>query len=114
MTSGGYSWRATTAEALTMSAAPHLTSSRPDGTEAVGSLQTLARDTANSAGQTVSHDAYFSLSGLTYSTSATLGTENTNYYRTRLGYDSRGRLSRTQSPTRPRRRPTPSTPWASA
>ncbi len=86
-------------EALTLSAAPHLTSGRPDGTESVGGLQTLARDYANSAGQTVSHDAYFSLSGLTYSTSATLGTENTNYYRTRLGYDTRGRQSRTQSPT---------------
>jgi YD repeat-containing protein len=47
----------------------------------------------------VSEDAYFNLSGLTYSTSTTLGTENTHYYRTRLGYDDRGRLARTQTPT---------------
>jgi RHS repeat-associated protein len=44
-------------------------------------------------------DQYFSLGNLTYSTSATLGTENTNYYRTRLAYDVRGRQDRQQSPT---------------
>jgi hypothetical protein len=38
-------------EALTMSVAPHLTSGRPDGTESIGSLQTLARSYRNSAGQ---------------------------------------------------------------
>ncbi len=86
-------------ESLTMSAAPHLTGGRPDGTESVSGLQTLARSTTNSLGQVVSRDGYFNLSGLTYSTSTTLGTENTNYYRTRLGYDVRGRQARVQSPT---------------
>jgi YD repeat-containing protein len=48
----------------------------------------------------VSHaDAYFNLSGLTYSTSTSLGTENTHFYRTRYGYDVRGRQGRVQLPT---------------
>src|SRR5205823_7251723 len=86
-------------ESLTMSATPHLTSSRPDGTESIASLQTLSRTYTSAAGQVDHTDEYFSLSGLTYSTSTSLGTENTNFYRTRYGYDSRGRTNRVQSPT---------------
>jgi RHS repeat-associated protein len=86
-------------ETLTMSAAPHLTSGLPDGTEAIGSLQTLSRTYYNAAGQAVTSDAYFNLSGLTYSTSTTLGTAGTNFYRTEQGYDHRGRPNRTVSPT---------------
>src|SRR5262249_55208997 len=41
----------TYAETLTMSAAPNLTGGRPDGTEAVGGVQTLARSYVNAAGQ---------------------------------------------------------------
>jgi YD repeat-containing protein len=69
------------------------------GTEIIRSLQTLARSYTNSAGQTTHTDGYFNLSGLTCSTSTTLGTENTHFYRTRYAFDSRGRLARVQSPT---------------
>ncbi len=47
----------------------------------------------------MNEDSYFDLSGLTYSTSTSLGTEGTNFYRTELSYDDRGRLERTLSPT---------------
>jgi RHS repeat-associated protein len=87
------------AETLTMSATPHLTSGRPDGTESIGSLQTLSRRYANSAGQLDHSDAYFSLTGLTYSTSTSLGTENTNFYRTAYVWDEHRQLKRTQTPT---------------
>jgi YD repeat-containing protein len=87
-------------EALTMSAAPAVDGNgRPTGTEAISSLQTLARSYTNSAGQRTHTDGYFNLSGLTYSTSTTLGTENTHFYRTRYAFDSRGRLARVQTPT---------------
>src|SRR5262249_33095153 len=43
--------------------------------------------------------AYFDLTGVTYSTAANIGTENTNFYRTRFGYDERGRQDRVQRPT---------------
>ena len=86
-------------ESLTMSAAPHLTSGRPDGTESISGLQTLSRTYTNAAGQVIYQDQYFNLSGLTYSTSTSLGTENTNFYRTRYGYDDRGQRDRVQLPT---------------
>src|SRR5262249_26743991 len=85
-------------ETLTMSAPPNLTNGAPDGTEAIANLQTLSRDYANIAGQVVNSDAYFNLSGVTYSTSTNLGAENVNFYRTRFAYDSRGRENRTVSP----------------
>ena len=56
-----------------MSAAPHLTNGAPDGTEAISGLQTLARAYVNAAGQTVTLDNYFNLSGLAYTT-AVMGT----------------------------------------
>ncbi len=86
-------------EKLTMSAAPHLTSSLPDGTESIADVQTLSRTYTNDAGQAVTSDAYFNLSGLTYSTSTSLGTSGTNYYQTTQAYDSRGRPDKTVSPT---------------
>jgi YD repeat-containing protein len=86
-------------EALTMTATPHLTGGVPDGTEAVSGLQTLARSYTNLAGQTVADDAYFNLSGVTYSTAAHVGTLNTNYYETAYGYDNRGRQNSTTTPT---------------
>jgi RHS repeat-associated protein len=84
----------TYSESLTMTAGPHLTNGAPDGTEAIGSVVTLARSLVNNAGQVIYTDRYYSLGGLTYSTAQTLGTENTNYYRTRLAFDSRGRQDR--------------------
>src|SRR5207249_4697642 len=79
--------------------APHLTAGVLDGTEAVSGVQTLSRDYTNAAGQVVSSDRYFNLAALAYSTAAALGTEGVNYYRTRQGYDSRGRPDRVQTPT---------------
>jgi RHS repeat-associated protein len=90
---GGYT------ETLTMTATPHLTGGVPDGTEAISGVQTLARAYTNAAGQVVSQDAYFNLSGLTYSTAVNLGTLNTNYYRTSTDYDVNGLLTRAQTPT---------------
>ncbi len=84
-------------ETFTMTATPHLTNGVPDGTEAISGLQTLTRDYTNNAGQVVSEYAYFNLGGLSYST-GTMGTVNVNYYQTNYGYDSDGRLVRTQTP----------------
>src|SRR6266540_4786108 len=81
-----------------MSATPSVSSGRPTGTESIASLQSLSRTYRNAAGQAVSSDAYFNLSGLTYSTSTSLGTSGTNFYRTTLSYDERGRQDRTVSP----------------
>ncbi|MEI7687132.1 MAG: hypothetical protein WCL32_19105, partial [Planctomycetota bacterium] len=89
---GGYT------ETLTMSAAPHLTGGRPDGTEAISGIQSLSRSYVNDAGQVIASDTYFDLTGVTYSTSATLGAAGVNYLRTTTGYDHRGRANRTVSP----------------
>jgi YD repeat-containing protein len=84
-------------EDLTMTATPHLTNGAPDGSEAIGNLISLTRDYVNAAGQLTSEYAYNSLYGVTHSTSP-MGTVNTNYYQTNYGYDSAGRLVRTQTP----------------
>jgi RHS repeat-associated protein len=86
-------------ESLTMSASPHTTSGVPDGTESIGSVQTLSRSYTNSGGQVTEANAYFNLSGVTYSTSTYIGTSGTNYYATLYGYDGAGRQSRMQLPT---------------
>jgi RHS repeat-associated protein len=86
-------------ETLTMTATPHLTGGVPDGTEAISNVQTLSRSLTNAAGQVVEVDQYFNLTGVTYSTTAHLGTVNTNYYATSYSYDHRGRLERVLSPT---------------
>jgi RHS repeat-associated protein len=86
-------------EALTMSATPSVTGGRPDGTEAIGSLETDARSYTNLAWQVTNGDAYFNLAGLTYTTSTTFGTLNTNFYRTSYAYDNRGRRNKVTTPT---------------
>src|SRR5262249_13042917 len=79
-------------EVLTMTATPALDGNgRPTGTEAISGLQTLKRTAMNAAGQVTDEYNYFNLSGITYATTLALGTENTNYYRTRYSYDSFGR-----------------------
>src|SRR5260370_22317547 len=78
---------------------PRLAGGVADGTEAISNLQTLSRVYTNSAGQAVRKDSYFNLSGVTYSTSANIGTLNTNYYEESLGYDARGWLTRDLTPT---------------
>jgi RHS repeat-associated protein len=96
-------------ENYTMSATPHLTAGRPDGTEAIGNLQTLSRSFTRSGGQNVETDAYFALGGLVYSTHPVLGTAGVvnpdgtvsgNYWATLSAYDGRGRAFRSTSPTR--------------
>src|SRR4051812_13924270 len=82
-----------------MSRASSTATSSPTGAEAISSIQSLSRSYTDSAGQVVQSDRYFDLTGLTYSTSTTLGTENTNYYRTRSAYDWRGRPNMTKTPT---------------
>src|SRR5262249_18704564 len=56
------------AEVLTMTAAPHLTNGAPDGTEAIGGVQTLTRVYTDAAGQATQEYDYFNLAGLTYTT----------------------------------------------
>jgi RHS repeat-associated protein len=91
-------WARGYTETITMSAAPAVSGGRPTGTEAVSGLQTLSRVYTNPGGQTVYSDAYFDLSGLTYTTGTALGTQNTHFYRTLSGYDARGRQDRSVSP----------------
>jgi RHS repeat-associated protein len=86
-------------ESLTMSATPHLTNNAPDGTEAIGNVQSLSRSYTNKAGQMVRSDAYFNLSGVTWSTAQYIGTQNTNFYTSLYDYDHRGRQNRVQLPT---------------
>jgi RHS repeat-associated protein len=92
-------------ETLTMSAAPHVTNGRPDGTEAISNLQTLLRTFTSKGGQVIESDAYFKLTGLTYTTNPTIGTEDMkadgtgNYYAMRYAYDERGRQNRVQAPS---------------
>jgi hypothetical protein len=87
-------------ESLTMSATPTVDGNgRPTGAEAIGNVETLSRTITSSGGQVIASDAYVNLSGVTYGTEVTLGTEGVNYYRTRSGYDVRGRPDRVQLPT---------------
>ena len=87
-------------ETLTMTATPTVSSGRPTGTETISGLQTLTRSVVNAVGQVTALDQYFNLSGVTYSASSvTLGTSGTNYYRTEYGYDTKGNLVRTLSPS---------------
>ncbi len=86
------------AETFTMTATPALSSGRPTGGESVGALQSLSRTHVNAAGQPIYSDAYFDLSGLTYTTSASLGTSGTNFDRTTTAYDAPGRADRSVTP----------------
>ncbi len=70
------------------------TSGAPNGSESVSNVQTLSRQYLDNSGRAVNADVYFNFSGLTYSTSTSLGTQNTNFYRTTYGYDSTGRSAR--------------------
>ena len=85
-------------ETIVMSAAPSVSGGRPDGTESIASIQNWSRWYANPGGQLTEIDDYFDLSGLTYSVSPSIGSEGTNFLRTRRAYDSRGRLRALQEP----------------
>lgn len=65
----------------------------PTGAESISNLQSLTRDVLNAAGQVVYRDVY-TTSGLSYSTNVTIGTAGTDYLRTEIGYDDRGRQAR--------------------
>jgi YD repeat-containing protein len=87
-------------ESLTMSAAPAVDGNgRPTGTESVSGLQTLARQQSNAAWQVTQEDVYFNLAGLSYSTSTSLGTENTHFYRTQYVHDAHGEIKKVTTPT---------------
>ena len=90
---GGYS------ETLTMSATPATSGGTPTGTEAISGVESLSREHYNEAWQKVASDEYFDLSGLSYTTLASLGTEGTHYYRTAYAYDDLGDLRRVEDPT---------------
>lgn len=85
-------------ESLTMSATPAVSSGRPIGTESVSGVQTLSRDHFNNGDQLVNRDEYYDLTGLTYSTSTSLGTEGTNFNRTRYDHNANGVPDRMVSP----------------
>lgn len=91
---GGYT------ETLTLAATPHLTGGAPDGTEQITAdqIRSLSRSCYSVGGQLDHTDSYFSLSGLTYSTSADFGTEGAHFLRTRYSYEKRGRQARVQGP----------------
>jgi hypothetical protein len=80
-----------------MSVATALTSGVPNGTETISDLQSLTRTYYNAAGQVTAVDNYFSLGGLTYTTSA-MGTAGVNYYQMQYGYDVDGRQNVTIDP----------------
>jgi hypothetical protein len=87
---------ATVSETLTLSAAPHVASSVPDGGETISAsdMQTLSRNLTNAANQVVETDRYVSSGGLTYTISTpvlTSAVSGTDYYATTYGYDDRGR-----------------------
>ena len=90
---GGYT------ETLRMSAAPAVSGGRPTGTESISSVESLSREHYNAAWQKVASDEYFDLSGLSYTTLASLGTEGTHYYRTAFAYDDLGDVRRIEDPT---------------
>ncbi len=53
----------------------------------------------SAGGQVTRQDDYFNLSGVTYSTSLYIGTQNTNFYTTEFDYNPRGLLKKTKLPT---------------
>ncbi|MBY0526219.1 MAG: SBBP repeat-containing protein [Gemmataceae bacterium] len=90
-------------EVLTTADTPHLTSSKPDGTETItiGNLQTLTRSHVSAGGQVDTVDAYASFSGVSaYGTALVLAgaSAGTHYFRTAFGYDNRGRNNRVLTP----------------
>ncbi|MBI1373852.1 MAG: LEPR-XLL domain-containing protein [Phycisphaera sp.] len=88
-------------EYLTLSAQPDTLNDRPTGTEAIttADIESLSRSYTNAAGQMTHSDAYFDLTGVTYSTSGPLGIEGTHFLRSSYDYDDRGRVKRTEDST---------------
>jgi YD repeat-containing protein len=53
-------------ETLTMSAVPHLTNGRPDGTEPIADIQTLSRTYISAGGQVTNVDDYYNLNAAAF------------------------------------------------
>ncbi|OWK38391.1 RHS repeat domain-containing protein [Fimbriiglobus ruber] len=105
VTVGGQTEQYTYTEDLTMAPTtiPVDAEGRPTGAEPISNIQSLVRDYYSPLGELVWHDVYFDLTGLTYADGSgnpvfALGTEGTNFLRTRYGYDSSGREDRVQTP----------------
>jgi RHS repeat-associated protein len=86
-------------ETLTYAHTPVSGVTAPTGGDAIANLQGLSRTLMDSAGRTIETDAYFNLSGISYSTTPYLGSVNVNYYATLYGFDVEGNQNRVQSPT---------------
>jgi YD repeat-containing protein len=86
-------------ESLQMTATPTLVNGQPTGTEPISQVISLTRSHMNTAGQEQYVDQYNSISALTYTNLASLGTKDVHFARTEYGYDTRGRLSRVVSPS---------------
>ena len=85
-------------ETLSCAAPVAAANGRPTGDEAIVNLQALTRWSMNTAGQVIAIDRYFNVSGLTYTTSPSLGTEGVHFLRTRYTYNNQGMVSRVQTP----------------
>ena len=88
-------------ESLTYAYTPVSGVTTPTGTDAISSsnIQSLSRQLTSAGGQMVESDAYFNLTGVTYSASSFhLGTANTNYYATTYGYDHDGNQNKVTDP----------------
>ncbi|MBA3935992.1 MAG: RHS repeat-associated core domain-containing protein [Planctomycetes bacterium] len=86
-------------ESLSFSMTTPAAGAVPNGTEPFDAtnIQTLARTIFNPDYRPIYRDDYVSLAGATYtfvSTASTIGVSGTNYYRTTIGYDARGRANR--------------------
>jgi len=82
-------------ETLTMAPSSIATSGgAPTGGEAISNTQTLSRSYLDNSGRLDHTDVYFNFASLTYSTSTSLGTQNTHFYRSTFGYDAVGRPAR--------------------
>lgn len=84
-------------ETFTMSSAPS-GGNQPTGNESLSGIQSLTRSLLNAAGQVVTVNQYFNLSGLSYS-NTTMGNVGVHFDTTSYAFDQRGRLSKTVSPS---------------
>ena len=84
-------WARGYGETLTMSAQPTLANGRPDGSEAIADLQSLARTYYNEGWQVIQSDSYADVESLPYGTAYHIGQEGVNYFATSYAYDAAGR-----------------------
>jgi len=88
-------------ESLTIDVTPAVDGGgNPTGAETfqTADIESLSRSYLNEGGQTTHDDAYYSLSGMTYSLDPDVGSSSSNYLRTKYSYCIRGWLNRTEYP----------------